>query len=142
MGAFIQMTLFLFVIGAVILVLSGLLDVAHSIAVGVDESAFEEAAKNTTTPGTYYGPPLVTLPVVVVLALLVGGYLTALRESEENDGGVSKDRITLLKEDYVDGDIRSTLKLEQELEQEVEPFLDDSDVQELDDMLDNGDDTE
>jgi len=121
------------------IVLSVGMDIASNFAQGINDSAFEQAAEDTTTPDSYYGPPLVPIPVVVVMAFLVGGVVSVVKRTDSEPE--QPDEITVIQNKYVDGDIRTTTKLEAELEQEVEPYLDDSDVQELDDLL-NGDDTE
>jgi len=124
-------------------------DFADGIA--VNTSGYNESAENITTVcnGVFgscrssfnlFEPAFIVIVAVVVIGVVVN--LTSNPTDHERHRDKQKQGIPWVKEQYVEGDIQTTLKLEDELEPHIDVYVDNSDVDELDDLLDNGDETE
>jgi len=147
------------VIAVVILftVLTTGMGVASNVAESVNESDFEQAANNTTTVCSATTIGCGTSPVVsvwpaavltVILAVIIGGIRTVAAsgpgstrpDATGNSDGF--DGVEKVKQQYVNGEIQTTVKLEQDLEDYLDPVVDDPAIDELDDLLHNGNDTD
>jgi len=72
--------------------------------------------------------------IVTVLAVIVVN-LFSIRAPVKQSDARDKDPVEIAKERYVDGEIQTTVKLEQELEQTLDPDIDDATIDEIDDLL-------
>lgn len=72
--------------------------------------------------------------VVTALAVIVV-HLISIR-GPIDDTSESKSPVEIAKQRYVDGEIQTTVKLEDQLEDYIEREIDDTEIQEIDDLLD------